>query len=106
MKNINMKIMGLVFASLALLAAPGCKKDNKPAKTNIIASLQDTTGTDAIHFTYDENGNMIRYDELGTYADFFYKGNTIAYRITTSSGTVSAIDSFFYDGNSHLIEVD
>jgi len=91
---------------VALLFSGGCKKNN--STQYLLSALGDSSGTAATTFTYDLNGQvaMIYSNADLSGWDFYYNGSAISVRTYTSQGQVTTIDSFFYDTQNRLVQIN
>lgn len=95
-----------VCLGIAMLAT-ACKKDETPAKTYYLSALADSSGTDLATFEYDSDNKLIRFGEGSSSGyNFFYSGSKLIVRNYTSAGSVSSVDSFFYDASNKLVRVE
>lgn len=101
----RLKYIGLPVLALGLFAMAACKKNETPKKY-AIASLTDTTGAVLTGFTYDINGRLIKLSSPGFETNIEYSGDRLVRRTNINSGTLSDIDSVYYDPQGRIFKVE
>ena len=105
MKSARVLVLG-VTVICALIAATGCKKDNPaPEKTYLVSEFGDTTGAFSVQFTYDNEGHLTRIENPTSTINISYNNGKVVKRLSTTGGSVTGIDSVFYDGNNRIATV-
>lgn len=96
--------LSLLIAAITMsVFFTSCKKDND--STEVFSSITDTAGNDVMTLTFDNENRPIKAVASTTTFDFFYSGGKLIKRTTTLSGSLDAVDSFFYDGNNRFSKV-
>ncbi len=100
---MNIRHLACAAAAVLLIAlSPGCKK-NAAAKNYVVTQLGDSS--QATNFTYDAQGKLTRLYGPSFSLDLYYNGDKVVRRVSTSSGTINAVDSVFYDASDRIFKV-
>ncbi len=96
----------VVTVICALMVATGCKKDTAaPAKTYLVSEFGDTAGMFSVQFTYDNQGNLTRIENPTSTINVSYNNGKVVKRLSTTGGSVTSVDSVFYDGSNRIATV-
>lgn len=105
MRSTRILVLGIAVIC-ALIAATGCKKDNPaPAKTYLVSEFGDTTGAFSMQFTYDNEGKLTRIESPTSTINVSYSNGKAVKRVGSSGGSISSVDSLFYDGSNRIAAV-
>lgn len=104
MKKISAGLLGAAIMLTTFLSS--CKKDDGDSTENgqAISSLTDSTGAVLFSITYTSDKKPARIVTNDATFDFYYNNGKLVKR--TQTGSVTATDSFFYDGNGRFSRVD
>lgn len=96
----------LLCAVAISLCFTSCKKEKDSGSGEVFASIKDTAGADIMTLTYNSDNRVSRAVANTTTYDLYYSGTRLIKRTLTTSGSLTATDSFFYDGAGRFSRVD